>query len=107
MKWLRMLSRAAFPNRSPEIDLHGLRVYEALSAVEQALHEAEKAGDNRIRIVCGKGKGSPGGRGVLREAVAGWLEEHGYAGRYRRDMDRDGRDGAIYVHLRPIDGRER
>lgn len=100
MKWLRLLLAAAWPDKAPEIDLHGLRVPEALGAVRTALAVARKSGAPRLRIVCGKGRGSPGGKGVLREAVAGWLEANGYAGRYRREMDRDGRDGALSVDLR-------
>jgi DNA-nicking Smr family endonuclease len=100
MSWLRRLLHAAFPESDVEIDLHGLRVPEALSLVEQALARAETGGAERVRIVCGKGKGSPGGVGVLREAVAGWLEAHGYSGRYRRQVDRDGRDGAISVQVK-------
>lgn len=101
MKWLRNLTRSAFPAAAPEIDLHGLRVPEALHVVQAALREAECAGAQSLRIVCGKGRGSPGGVGVLRDVVAGWLEVHGYADRFRREVDRDGRDGAIRVHLGP------
>lgn len=100
MNWLRRLLGTAWPEAVPELDLHGLRVPEALEAVHRALLDAERAGVQGLRVVCGKGRGSPGGRGVLREAVAGWLEAHGYQGRYRREMDRDGRDGALRVVLR-------
>jgi DNA-nicking Smr family endonuclease len=99
VQWLRRLLAAGWPDRAPEIDLHGLRVPEALEAVRTALAAARRAGAPRLRIVCGKGRGSPAGKGVLREAVAGWLEANGYAGRYRREMDRDGRDGALSVDL--------
>jgi len=101
VSWLRRILSQAFPQVSPEIDLHGLRVPEALAAVEQALQQAESRGASRLRIVCGKGLGSAGGRGVLREAVAGWLEHHGYRGRYRRDVSADGRDGALWVDVAP------
>lgn len=105
MNWLRRILRAAFPEASPELDLHGLRVPEALEAVERSLRDAEGSGLSRLRIVCGKGRHSPGGIGVLREAVTGWLDAHGYAGRYRRDTERDGRDGAVWVELRQGDRR--
>ncbi len=100
MRWLRTILRTAIPETAPEVDLHGTRVPEAISAVEGALRRAEAQGVGEIRIVCGKGLGSRGGVGVLREAVAGWLDAHGYAGRYRRQLARDGRDGAILVRLR-------
>jgi DNA-nicking Smr family endonuclease len=97
---IRKLLRAAFPETVPQLDLHGLRVPEALDLVAVTLTRARQEGVERLRIVCGKGKNSPGGVGVLREAVAGWLEESGYAQRYRRDVDADGRDGALWVDLR-------
>ena len=100
MSWLRRVLRAAFPTGCPQLDLHGLRVSEALGSVEQFLARAEQQGVDEVRIVCGKGRHSPGGVGVLRNAVPGWLDAHGYAGRYRREVDRDGRDGALRLVLK-------
>jgi DNA-nicking Smr family endonuclease len=99
--WLRRLLSIAFPDSAPELDLHGMKVPEALAAVDRALAEVASQGGNGLRIVCGKGQGSPGGVGVLRSAVAGWLDAHGYQGRYRREVDRDGRDGVLWVELPP------
>jgi DNA-nicking Smr family endonuclease len=99
LKWLRNLLSTGFPAPPPEVDLHGLRVPEALETVETALRKAREQGVPEVRIICGKGLGSRGGIGVLREAVAGWLEANGYAGQYRRQVERDGRDGAILVRL--------
>ncbi|MDF1555073.1 MAG: Smr/MutS family protein [Deferrisomatales bacterium] len=100
MNWLRRVLRAAFPAGCPELDLHGLRVSEALVEVERFVARAEQQAVGEVRIVCGKGRHSPSGVGVLRLAVPGWLDAHGYAGRYRREVDRDGRDGALRVVLR-------
>ena len=100
MTWLRNLLRAAFPGHHPELDLHGLRVPEALAEVQRFVARAEAQGVSEVRVVCGKGRHSPEGVGVLRTAVVGWLDTHGYRGRYRRDMDRDGLDGALYVRLK-------
>jgi DNA-nicking Smr family endonuclease len=107
VSWLRRLLTAAFPGAAPELDLHGMRVPEALDAVEAALAEVTSGGGKGLRIVCGKGKGSPGGVGVLRSAVAGWLDAHGYEGRYRREVDSDGRDGVLWVELRAPCGEVR
>lgn len=90
--------RAAFPDAAWEVDLHGMRVPEALEAVENALKAAKEAGGGRVRIICGKGKGSKGGVGVLREAVGGWLEAHGYSG-FTRNVEGDGRDGSMTVEV--------
>ena len=99
MNWLRHLLRVAFPAGCPQLDLHGARVPEALGELERFLARAEQQGAEEVRIVCGKGRHSPGGVGVLRDAVPGWLDAHGYAGRYRREVDRDGRDGSLRVVL--------
>ena len=85
----------------PTLDLHGLKVREALRATEEFLREAAHAGDREVRIVYGKGRGSPGGVGVLRSAVPGWLEQHAgdLVARFERELDADGNDGAMRVHL--------
>ena len=99
MSWLRRILGAAFPASCPQLDLHGLRVPQALAELEQFLARAEAQGVREVRVVCGKGRHSRGGEGVLRNAVPGWLDAHGYAGCYRREVDRDGRDGALRLVL--------
>ena len=101
MKWLEALLRSAYPDNAPELDLHGLRVPEALEQVATALEKSEAQGLQQLRIICGKGRHSPGGKGVLREAVAGWLDAHGYEGCYRRRVEGDGLDGSILLELNP------
>ena len=81
-----------------EIDLHGLRVPEALEVVRQTVTKLEERG-GKVRIICGKGRGSPGGIGVLREAVGGWLTAHGYGQCFQRVVDSDGRDGSLLLEL--------
>lgn len=91
----------------PTLDLHGLGVREALAATEAFLRQAQEENVNPVRIVYGKGRGSPGGRGVLREVIPRWLDEGG-AGmveRYERRPDHSGADGAVVVWLlRPSGG---
>ncbi len=93
----------------PTLDLHGLGVREALRATEDFLRAAAAAGEREVRIVYGKGRGSPGGVGVLRQAVPAWLEQNGGAivTRFTRELDADGNDGAMRVELRPPDGAAR
>lgn len=98
MKLVREILKAAFPDKAWEVDLHGLRVPEALDTVERAIKAAKDCGGGRVRIICGKGKGSKGGVGVLREAVGGWLEAHGH-GRFFRNVEGDGLDGSITVEV--------
>lgn len=97
--FLARLLKTAFPDAVPELDLHGMKVPQALDAVEKALAEIEKAGGSGLRIICGKGKNSPGGAGVLGPAVTGWLDSHGHKGNYERNLDPDGRDGSVTVRI--------
>lgn len=74
---------------------------DALAETERFLHEMAARGEREVRIVYGKGRGTPGGVGVLRQAIPAWLEQHG-AGvveRFAREIDRDGNDGAMRVWL--------
>lgn len=86
----------------PTLDLHGLGVRDALAETEGFLREAHAAGETEVRIVYGKGRGSPGGVGVLRQAIPAWLEQHGgvWVERFERAVDADGNDGAMRVWLR-------
>ena len=87
---------------APTLDLHGLGVREAVAETERFLRHAQ-AGDQRIvRIVYGKGRGSPGGKGVLRDVIPRWLEHEGAAlvERYQRVPDASGADGAVRVWVR-------
>jgi DNA-nicking Smr family endonuclease len=81
----------------PTLDLHGLGVKEALAETERFLREAQSQRMSSLRIVYGKGHGSPGGRGVLREVVPRWLEGEGHEliRRYERCPDASGADGAV------------
>ena len=86
----------------PRLDLHGLGVRDALAATERFLEEARAAGVRAVRIVYGKGRHSPGGRGVLREVVPRWLATDGRRFVVRADPEPDawGEDAAIVVRLR-------
>ena len=67
------------------------------------MRESAAAGHAEVRIIYGKGKGSPGGRGVLREVVPRWLAEAGtrWVESASPDPDWRGEDGAMRVRLRP------
>lgn len=87
----------------PTLDLHGLGVKKALAETEQFLREAQQSGIGSVRIIFGKGRRSPGGRGVLREVIPHWLENEGraFVRRYERRPDSSGVDGGVVVWLRP------
>lgn len=86
----------------PTLDLHGLGVQEALRETERFLREAQEAQLGSVRIVYGKGRGSRGGRGVLREVIPHWLDTKGrvYVRRYERRPDGSGLDGGMIVWVR-------
>jgi len=73
-----------------EIDLHGLRRDEAHERVSTFLREAARAGYRCVRVVHGKGHGSPGREPVLKAKVKAWLVKH--------------QDVLAFTHARPADG---
>lgn len=89
----------------PVLDLHGFGVRDAISATEAFLRDARRAGIAEVRIVYGKGRHSPGGRGVLREVIPRWLADDGrrWVASAAPEPDARGEDAAIRVVLR---GRE-
>ena len=93
----------------PTIDLHGMRVRQALEATQAFLEEAQARGETEVRIIYGKGRGSPGGVGVLRQAIPDWLEKSGrrWVERFERQLDASGDDGAMRAWLRPSPDRQR
>ncbi len=58
-----------------EIDLHGRRRDEARQALRDFLGEAARRGQRCVRVVHGKGHGSPGRRPVLKAKVQRWLAQ--------------------------------
>lgn len=95
--WLRRLFGVV-----PTLDLHGLGVREALDETRDFLAEAHARGEDRVRIIYGKGRGSPGGIGVLRQAVPAWIEQNAktWVDRFERQLDASGDDGAMVVYLK-------
>lgn len=86
----------------PTLDLHGYGVRDAIALTERFVREMAQAGEREVRIVYGKGRGTPGGVGVLRQAIPAWLEQHGapWVERFEREVDVDGNDGAMRVWLK-------
>lgn len=95
------LRRGEFPVHG-ELDLHGLREAEAERAVERFLVAQSRARSLAVVIVHGRGRGSEGGRGVLRDAIAGWLSKGRAAGLVRAFVtapEARGGAGAVLVLL--------
>jgi DNA-nicking Smr family endonuclease len=98
---MRTLLRTLF-GIVPTLDLHGLGVRPALDETRAFLEEAHARGERRVRIVYGKGRGSRGGVGVLRQAVPAWIEQNAtqWVERFERQLDASGDDGAMMIWLR-------
>jgi DNA-nicking Smr family endonuclease len=84
-----------------EIDLHGLRRDEAREALAAFLRDAGKRGWRCVRVVHGKGLGSPGKTPVLKGKVQGWLMQKDEVLAFVQARADEGGAGAVVVLLRP------
>lgn len=61
--------------RKPQtVDVHGLRVAEAIQITEKALREALTSKYPFVRVIVGKGLHSQGGKPVLKQALMKTME---------------------------------
>jgi DNA-nicking Smr family endonuclease len=84
-----------------EIDLHGLRRDEARERVAAFLADAVRAGWRCVRVVHGKGHGSPGREPVLKAKVKSWLVQKSEVLAFTHARAADGGHGALIVLLKP------
>ncbi|MGV3493058.1 MAG: Smr/MutS family protein [Ramlibacter sp.] len=84
-----------------EIDLHGLRTDDAREALSAFLREAVAKGLRCVRIVHGKGLGSPGKTPVLKGKVHGWLVQKNEVLAFVQARGDEGGAGAVVVLLKP------
>ena len=73
-----------------QLDLHGLRRDEAREALVAFIRNADQRGLRCLRVIHGKGHGSPGREPVLKAKVKAWLVKH--------------QDVLAFTHARPADG---
>lgn len=96
------LRRGEFSSQA-HIDLHGMTQVDAKEALTQFILESVRKGRRAVLVVHGRGLRSPGGRPVLKHAVAEWLS-HGSIGGYvlafTSARPQDGGTGAVSVLLR-------
>lgn len=84
-----------------QLDLHGLRSDEARTALGTFLRQAHKAGLRCVRVVHGKGLGSPGKVPVLKNKVQRWLAQKNEVMAFVQARPADGGAGALVVLLAP------
>jgi len=96
---LRKLRRGQIPIEA-ELDLHGLRIEEARTAIAQLLLQAQDRHWRCVRIIHGKGYGSDSRLPVLKNKVNGWLRQRSEVLAFCSARPEDGGTGAIYLLLR-------
>lgn len=83
-----------------EIDLHGLKRDEARHQLAGFLAQCIYHGQRCIRVIHGKGLGSPQKQSILRQLVRGWLAQRIEVLAYCQAKPHDGGEGALIVLLR-------
>ena len=84
------------------VDLHGLRVDEAREALGRFVRESHQLGLRCVRVVHGKGLGSPGRAPVLKGRVLRWLVQKKEVLAFVQARPAEGGAGALVVLLRPV-----
>ena len=84
-----------------EIDLHGLRREEAREALSSFIRDAHRRGWRCVRVVHGKGLGSPGKTPVLKGRVQSWLIQKNEVLAFVQARGDEGGAGALVVLLKP------
>ena len=99
----RLKTGAVVPDRI--LDLHGMNLDSAWSAIDSALERAIDAGDRVLLLITGHARpdGPPVQRGRIRAAVHDWLAASRHAPRIaavRAAHGRHGGGGSLYIILR-------
>ena len=84
-----------------QIDLHGHRREEAREALAAFLADAMRRGWRCVRVVHGKGIGSPGRQPVLKGKVRSWLVQRQEVLAFTQARGPDGGAGALVVLIDP------
>jgi DNA-nicking Smr family endonuclease len=86
-----------------EVDLHGLRSEEARVVLAEFIRNAHRQGLRCLRVVHGKGLGSPGKTPVLKSKVHSWLVQKNQVMAFVQAKPAEGGAGALVVLLKPAD----
>jgi len=90
-----------------QLDLHGMRREEARLQLADFLRESSRAGLRCVRVIHGKGNGSPGRESVLKAKVRFWLVQRDEVLAFTQARAADGGQGALIVLLRSTAGPQR
>ena len=83
-----------------QVDLHGMRRDEAREQLGEFIHQATRSGLRCVRVVHGKGNGSPGREPVLKQRVRRWLVQKQEVLAFTQARASEGGTGALIVLLR-------
>jgi DNA-nicking Smr family endonuclease len=84
-----------------QLDLHGLRRDEARERLNRFISDARRGSLRCVRVIHGKGNGSPGREPVLKGKVKGWLVQKKDVIAFTQARASDGGTGALLVLLGP------
>ena len=98
MDVVRKLRRGVWVQQG-ELDLHGLRRDEAREHLGEFLRDASRRGLRCVRVIHGKGNGSPGREPVLKAKVRSWLVQRNEVLAFAQARASDGGHGALVVLL--------
>jgi len=106
----KLLVRLKAGYYSPEahLDLHGMNAEQAFFALVQFIKEGYMQGRRCLLLIPGRGRNSPEGYGVLREAVQTWLTRDPLKRvvlAFCTALPKHGGAGALYVLLRREKGK--
>ena len=83
-----------------ELDLHGLQRDAAREALAEFVRRAARDGLRCVRVIHGKGNGSPGRVPVMKDQVRAWLVQQSEVIAFAQASAADGGHGALLVLLR-------
>lgn len=95
----RRLRRGGY-HLGAELDLHGMNRDQARAAVAGFLAHCQDHDLRALRIIHGKGNGSPNSGPVIKALLAGWLRRRKDVLAFCSARPHDGGTGAVYVLLR-------
>lgn len=85
-----------------ELDLHGFNRERARAAVAAFLAHCQDHRHRCVRIIHGKGNGSPNSGPVIKRLLDGWLRRRRDVLAFTSARPHDGGTGAVYVLLRSL-----
>jgi DNA-nicking Smr family endonuclease len=88
-----------------QLDLHGFTREHAREQLAAFLHRSVRSGLRCVRVVHGKGLGSPGREPVLKGKVRAWLVQSRFVLAFVQARASDGGHGALLVLLAPAETR--